>query len=167
MGKKTSWPLVVLGIGAFVLVVGVGLVAVAGYVIYQQIAFQATPSNEVSAEKDFKQAVLKYEGQEPYLIIKDGEPVINHEAAPMAGKPIEAIRIMIWDPDKRKVVKLNMPFWLLRMSRGQPIKISSDDEPGSQSMHLRITVEDLEKRGPGPILDQKEATGQRVLVWAE
>jgi len=167
MGKKTSWPLVFLGIGAFVLVVGVGLVAVAGYVIYQQIAFQATPATELSAEQEFKKAVRKYEGQEPYLVIKDGEPVINDESTSTVGKPIEAIRIIIWDPDKRKVVRLTMPFWLLRMSRGQPIKISSDDEPGSHAMHLKITVEDLEKRGPGLILDHKAATGERVLVWAE
>jgi len=32
---------------------------------------------------------------------------------------------------------------------------------------LRITADDLERRGPGLILDYKEASGQRVLVWAQ
>jgi hypothetical protein len=78
-----------------------------------------------------------------------------------------AIHIVVWEPDKRKVVKLNMPFWLLRMTKGHPIKISSDDDPDADPVHLRITAEDLEKRGSGLILDHKEASGERVLVWAQ
>jgi hypothetical protein len=60
-----------------------------------------------------------------------------------------------------------MPFWLLRMTKGQPIRISSNDDPGSDAVKLKITVEDLERRGPGLILDHKEASGERVLVWAQ
>lgn len=167
MGKKASWPLIFVGIAAFVLIVGVGLVAVAGYIIYQQFAFQATPATETSAEREFKQIAGKFEGQKPYLVIKDGQPIVSEEHASRPGQPIEAIHILVWDPDKRKVVKLNMPFWLLRMTKGHPIKISSDRDPGAEAVHLRITAEDLEKRGPGLILDHKEASGQRVLVWAQ
>jgi len=85
-------------------------------------------------------------------------------AAP--GKPVEALHIIVWDPDEQKVVKLNMPFWLLRMTKGQPIKVSGHDDSG-EPMKLKVTVEDLERRGPGLILDHKEATGERVLVWAQ
>jgi hypothetical protein len=167
MAKKTSWPVIILGISAFVLIVGVGLVAVVGFVIYQQFAFQATPATERSAEQEFALAVKKFEGQKPYLVIKDGEPIVSDVAAASPGQPVEAIHILVWDPDKRKVVKLNMPFWLLRMTKGHPIKITPNDDPDAGSVHLNITVEDLEKRGPGLILDHKEASGQRVLVWAQ
>jgi hypothetical protein len=167
MAKKTSWAVIIVGIGAFVLVVGVMLVGVVGYVIYQQFAFQAKTATEMSADEEFAQIVAKFEGQKPYLIIKDGEPVIGDEPAASPGKPVEALHIIVWDPDDRKVVKLNMPFWLLRMTKGQPIKISSDDETGGGAMKLRITAEDLERRGPGLILDHREATGERVLVWAQ
>jgi hypothetical protein len=167
MAKKTSWAVIIVGIGAFVLVVGVMLVGVVGYVIYQQFAFQAKTATEMSADEEFAQIVAKFEGQKPYLVIKDGEPVIGDEPAASPGKPVEALHIIVWDPDDRKVVKLNMPFWLLRMTKGQPIKISSDDETGGGAMKLRITAEDLERRGPGLILDHREATGERVLVWAQ
>jgi hypothetical protein len=167
MAKKTSWPVIILGISAFVLVVGVGLVAVVGYVIYQQFAFQAKSATEVGADEEFAQIVAKFEGQKPYLIIKDGQPVVSDAPATAPGKPVDAIHIIVWDPDKQKVVRLNMPFWLLRMTKGQPIRISSDDGPGSDAMRLKITAEDLERRGPGLILDHKEASGERVLVWAQ
>lgn len=167
MAKKTSWPVIILGISAFVLVVGVGLVAVVGYVIYQQFAFQAKSATEVSADEEFARIVAKFDGQQPYLVIKDGQPVVSDAPAAEPGKPVEALHIIVWDPDKRKVVKLNMPFWLLRMTKGQPIRISPDDDPGGDGMRLKITAEDLERRGPGLVLDHKEATGERVLVWAQ
>jgi hypothetical protein len=167
MAKKTSWPVIILGISAFVLVVGVGLVAVVGYVIYQQFAFQAKSATEVSAKEEFAQIVAKFEGQRPYLVIKDGQPVVSDAPAAAPGKPVEALHIIVWDPDEQKVVRLNMPFWLLRMTKGQPIRISSNDDPGSDAVKLKITAEDLERRGPGLILDHEEATGERVLVWAQ
>jgi len=167
MAKKTSWALIILGIGAFVLIVGVGLVGVVGYVIYQQFAFQAKSSTEMSADEEFAQIVAKFEGQKPYLIIKDGEPVVSEEPAAAPRKPVEALHVIVWDPDERKVVKLNIPFWLLRMTKGQPIKISSHDDPGADPVRLKITAEDLERRGPGLVLDYREASGQRVLVWAQ
>jgi hypothetical protein len=145
----------------------VGLVAVVGYVIYQQFAFQAKSATEMSADQEFAKIVAKFEGQKPYLVIKDGQPVVSEPSAAGSGKPVEALHIIVWDPDERKVVKLNMPFWLLRMTKGQPIRISSHEDEDSQAVKLRITAEDLERRGPGLILDHKEASGQRVLVWAQ
>ena len=167
MAKKTSWAVIIVGIGVFVLIVGAGLVGVVGYVIYKQFAFQATSATEMSADEEFAYIVAKFDGQKPYLVIKDGEPIVSETPAADPGKPVEALHIIVWDPEERKVVKLNMPFWLLRMTNGQPIKISSNDDPGSPSVTLRITAADLERRGPGLILDHKEASGERVLVWAQ
>jgi hypothetical protein len=167
MAKKTSWAVIIVGISAFVLIVGAGLVGVVGYVIYQQFAFQAKSATEMSADEEFAHIVAKFEGQKPYLIIKDGEPVVTSEPAAAPGKPVEALHIIVWDPDERKVIKLNMPFWLLRMTNGQPIRISSNDDPGSEALTLKITAHDLERRGPGLILDHREASGERVLVWAQ
>jgi hypothetical protein len=167
MAKKTSWAVIIVGISAFVLVVGVILVSVVGYVIYQQFAFQAKTATEMGADEEFAAVVAKFEGQKPYLVIRHGEAVVSDEPAASPGKPVEALHIIVWDPEDRKVVKLSMPFWLLRMTKGQPIKISPDDELGGEAMKLRITAEDLERRGPGLILDHREASGQRVLVWAQ
>jgi hypothetical protein len=167
MAKKTSWAVIIVGIGAFVLIVGVALAGVVGYVIYQQFAFQAQTATEMSADEEFAQIVAKFDGQHPYLVIKDGKPVVSKAPATAPGKPVEALHIIVWNPDERKLVKLNMPFWLLRMTKGQPIRISPHDDSGGPPMKLKITAEDIERRGPGLILDHREASGERVLVWAQ
>jgi hypothetical protein len=167
MAKKTPWAVIIIGSAAFVLIVIVGLVAVAGYVIYQQFAFKATAATEQSAEREFTRVVARFEGQRPYLVIKDGSPVVDEEKGPEPGQPVEAIHILVWNPDDQKMVRLNMPFWLLRMTKGHPIKLGSNPDPDGEPMRLHITAEDIERRGPGLILDHKEASGERVLVWAQ
>jgi hypothetical protein len=167
MAKKTSWGLIILGIAAFAVIVGVGLVAVVGYVIYQQFAFQATSATELTAEQEFTRVVALFDGQTPFIIMRDGEPVVSQEKGAAAGKSVEALHILVWNPDEQKVVRLNMPFWLLRMTKGQPIKLSGGTHADGGPMRLKVTAEDIERRGPGLILDHKEASGERVLVWAQ
>ena len=167
MAKKTPWAVIIIGSAAFVLVVVVGLVAVAGYVVYQQFAFKATTATEKMAEQEFRTVAAQFEGQKPYLVIRDGEPVVSEARGPDAGKPVEAIHILVWNPDDQKVVRLNVPFWLLRMTKGHPIKIGSSQDSNGEPMRLRVTADDLERRGPGLILSHKEASGERVLVWAQ
>lgn len=170
MAKKTPWGLIILGIATFVVILGVALVAVAGYFIYQQFAFQATPATRVAAESEFEAIVREFEGQKPFLEIVDGEPVINrgsHAEEPGHTPPLKAIHVVVWDPNEQKVVRLNIPFWLLRMTKGKPIKLSSGDEEfGHDPVRLNVTADDLERHGPGLILDHRESSGERVLVWA-
>ena len=167
MAKKTPWAVIIIGSAAFVLIVVVGLVGVAGYVIYQQFAFKATSASEKSAEAEFTRIANRFGGQKPYLVIQDGEPVVSEPKGPASGKPVEAIHILVWNPDDQKLVRLNVPFWLLRMTKGHPIRLTTNADPDGEPMFLKVTADDLERRGPGLILDHKEASGERVLVWAQ
>lgn len=170
MAKKPSWTVIILGIAALVVIVGVGLVAVAGYVIYQQFAIQTTTTTALSAEDEFAQVAARFSGQKPVLQIRDGEPVINKLRTRHTGKaqPIEALHIIVWQPDERKLVRLNIPFWLLRMTKGRPIRLSGHQDGGDgDPVRLNITAEDLERYGPGLVMDHTETRGNRVMVWAQ
>ena len=167
MAKKTPWGWIIFGIVVFTMFVGVTLIAVAGFLVYQQFAFKSTPATERSAEQKFEAVAKRFEGQQPLLVIEDGEPVISK--APLSHKraPIEALHVMVWEPTEERVISLNIPFWLIRMTSGRPIKLSSGDEHSEISRHLKITAEDLERFGPGLILLHREHGGERVIVWAE
>jgi hypothetical protein len=170
MAKKPSWALIILGIAALVVIVGVGLVAVAGYVIYQQFAFETTTTSASSAEDEFTQVAARFADQKPLLEIRDGEPVLNRQRPKSRGtaQPIEALHIMVWQPDERKLLKLNIPFWLLRMTKGRPIRLSGHGSDGeSDPIRLHITAEDLERYGPGLVMNHTDTGGDRVLVWAQ
>ncbi|MEI6670263.1 MAG: hypothetical protein WCP29_19125 [Acidobacteriota bacterium] len=170
MAKKASWGLIIFGIAAVAVIVGVGLVAIAGYVIYQQFAIQSTNTSASSAEDEFAQVAARFANQQPLLDIKDGEPVVNtgRRQADRVATPIDALHIMVWQSDERKLVKLNIPFWLLRLTKGRPIKLSG--RPGAEDadpVRLNISAEDLERYGPGLVINHKDTSGDRVLVWAK
>lgn len=167
MSKKPSWGLIILGIAIFIVIVGVGLVAVAGFVIYQQFGFQATPATALSAEQEIKQLSERFAGDTPLLEMRDGEPVIVKEPGRRHVRPVEALHVLVWQPDERKMVRLSIPFWLLRMTKGHPIKLSGGAEGEDVPVRLRITAEDLERHGPGLILDYKGSLGEHVLIWAQ
>ncbi len=78
-----------------------------------------------------------------------------------AGSP-EALNILVWAADEQKIVRLSLPFWLLRLSpQGVDIDVN-DIDLGK----LRLSVDDLERAGPGPLL-QRDDGHSRVLVWTE
>jgi hypothetical protein len=167
MAKKTPWGWIILGIVVFTVLVGVSLVVVAGFVVYQQFAFQATPATARSAEQKFEDIARKFEGQKPLLMLEDGDPVINRPPHDRKPARIEALHVMVWEPDNERVVSLNIPFWLIRMTNGRPIKLSTRDRGSDAMPHLKITADDLERFGPGLILLHREPGGERVIVWAQ
>jgi hypothetical protein len=72
---------------------------------------------------------------------------------------------MAWDPDDRKLVRVKVPFWVLRLTHpGAQLKFGTDE---IDLEHLKVTIEDLERHGPGLILDHREPNGSHVLLWAE
>jgi len=169
MAKKPSWGLIILGIAVFTVIVGVGVIAIAGFVLYQQFSPQASTISASSADEEFRQIAAQFAGQKPLLELKDDEPVLDKSRVKPSGTvaPVEALHIIVWQPDEGKLVKVNLPFWILRMTKGRPISIGSRSTGfDSERVHLNITAEELESYGPGLVIDRKEAGGGRVLVWA-
>jgi hypothetical protein len=181
MANKTPWGWIIFGIVAFTMIVGVSLIAVAGFVIYQQFAFKSVPVTARSAELQFEDIAKRFEGQKPLIVIEEGEPQLRTEHAERRPGTVNALHVMVWDRDSQRVVSLNIPFWLIRMTNGHPIKLSSsrsdrneddeedegDDEGNRKAPRLTITARDLERFGPGLILLHRDPDGERIVVWAE
>lgn len=167
MAKKTPWGWIIFGIVAFTMLVGVSLIAVAGFFVYQQFAFKSMPATERTAEQKFEEVAKRFEGQKPLLVIEDGEPVLQKRTGKRSHTRIEALHVMVWEPNDERVVSLNIPFWLIRMTNGHPIKLSAGDHGTDARPRLNITADDLERHGPGLILMHSEPGGERVIVWAQ
>lgn len=87
--------------------------------------------------------------------------VLEQRKAKATTRP-HALWVLVWDQDERKIVRLSLPFWLLRLSpRGVDIDVNKVD-----LRKLRLSVDDLERAGPGPLFVREDAES-RVLVWTE
>lgn len=165
-GKVKTWVWVVLA----VVVIGVlGVVAMAGIGLYffSQHIDTKTASPTVAA-RDFEQVTVRFTGQKPLIELDERGRYLrsNTDRRPPANakSPVE-LNVMAFDPDDGRIVRVSIPFWLLRMK----MKGTTIDFNGNQMdlEDLKLTVEDLEHYGPTLIVDHRSTSGERVLVWSQ
>jgi hypothetical protein len=158
---------------AAVIIVGVLAIAAVGgtaYFFYRHINASFTPPENADAE--FAQARARFAGQQPLIEIrKDDEPILHREAAPKRGAApprLVALRVLAYDTRARKLVRVTIPFWLLRLApSGKKVSFLNDNGIDFDTDRVQLTLEDLERRGPGLVLDQADRRGSQVLVWTE
>jgi hypothetical protein len=165
-GKVKTWVWVVM---AIVVVCILGLVAMAGIGFYfasQHINTQA--ASPASAAKAFEEVRARFSGQRPLIELDDrGHFVRANTSRPPAAKvkEPEQLNVLAYDPDEGRIVRLSIPFWLLRLKTGG----TSIDFNGREMdlEDLKLSVEDLERFGPTLIAEHKTPDGNHVIVWSQ
>jgi hypothetical protein len=166
--NRKTWVSVAI---ASVIIVGILAAAAIGgtaYFIYRHVNTEFTPTD--SAERQFAEARARFTGQQPLIEIrKDDEPVLHRETMPksMPTVKLETLRVLAYDTRANKLVRVAIPFWLLRMAPTRHVAFMNDTGIDFDSERVHLTLDDLERRGPGLILDQADRRGSQVLVWAE
>jgi hypothetical protein len=165
-GRVKTWIWVVVAI----VVVGIlGIVALAGVGVYyfaQHI--DTSPSTPAAAAHDFEEVKGKFKTQAPLIELDDRGRLLkaNTKRPPPENprKPDE-LHVLVFDPDSERMVRLTVPFWLLRLKMGNTQIQLGDGNVNLED--LRLSVEDLERYGPAIIIDHKSRQGERVLVWSQ
>jgi len=169
MSKKLpTWVSVVI---ASVIIVGILAVAAVGgaaFFIYRHVHTSFAPSE--TAQVEFTQARARFEDQQPLIEIRhDDDPIIHREL--MKGtaerQKLETLRVLAYDRHESKLVRVSIPFWLLRMAPSKNLSFLNDNGIDVDSERVRLTIDDLERRGPGLLIDTKDRRGSQVLVWTE
>lgn len=165
-GKVKTWVWVVLGI----VVVGIlCVIAVAGVGLYffsQHVqTHAASPAN---AAREFEQIEGRFTGQKPLIELDSQGRYLRANTdrnPPPNAKVPDALCVIAFDPGEGRIVRINIPFWLLRMKmHGTTIDFNGRR---MDLEDLKLSVEDLERFGPTLIVDHKNASGERVLVWSQ
>jgi hypothetical protein len=152
--------LVVLG-----LIVCVGMVGVVGAVWFFTSVLETVTADEAEAGRSFTDVRARFGESLPLLEMGDRGPVLKRKPpeAP-AGHNLKNIQVIAWDPGDEELVRVTLPFWLMRLSDG-PINVSAESAvPG---VRLSMTVEELERFGPALLIDHMEEDGSRILIWTE
>ena len=161
MAKVNKWVWIVGGVVALG-ILGVVVVALAGlFFVRSHFAMQSTTAN--AASSDFESVRSRFTGQKPLIELDDHGNFVRANAERPAGKQRPAaLNIMVFDSDEEKVVRMDIPFWLLRLKSSFSVGGGAID-----LQKMRISVEDLERFGPTLIVDHKDRDGSRVLVWSQ
>ncbi len=164
--KKRRWIPILIGVVLLFGVVAVGAIVLTAVWFRQNMTI--TRSNEDAATQQFEDVRRRFPGQEPLIQLVDGRP--QYAAEPRERRrhprtPLTSVHVIAYDRDEGNTVTFSLPFWLLRMKSG-PIRISAYQQ-GWDDRGVSFRVEDIEKHGPGIIVDVTEPNEGRVLIWAQ
>ena len=163
--KKRGWVPIVLGVLFVGFVVTIGGCYVAFSMLRQNMSI--TRMSASSADAEFDKVRARFAGQKPLIEMVDGRPEYAADRATPSSPPppLKTMSVLAWDDDEEQLVRFPIPFWLLRLKSG-PIRLSAYSQ-GWDDRGVSFRVEDIEKHGPGLLLDLSKETEGRVIIWVE
>lgn len=167
MASKKTWIWIIVGvIGTCVLALFV-LAGAGVYFVSHHIS--ATRTTTSAALEAFDRARAPFKDDRPLLEIDDldrARPMRPTSEIPTSSTRPEQMWILAWNPNEEppRIVKVSMPFWLLRFGR-RKFDIRGDRQFDFDQLH--IDVNELERIGPALLLDYRRSSGERVMIWTQ
>jgi hypothetical protein len=167
--SRRTWLWVIFGVVICVAICGVALVAATAYMVSKHVKTELV--GRTSAEAQFLQQRERFAGQQPLIELK-GDPedhdVTVHRPGPDAHRAeLQTLRVMVYDAHDGRIVHVDLPFWLLRLMPSARMSEVSGAGSGFSFESGHITVDDLERHGPGLIMDARDKRNAEILIWTE
>lgn len=167
MAVKT-WVWIVVGLVALALLAIVALVGAGVYYVARHVDSTTTSAASAADALDAERA--RFAGGPLLTIDEHGQTIESRldAARPPAAVAPTAMVVLAWDADEQRLVRIRLPFWLLRLaSHGRASIEFGRRGPRVPLERLHLSVADLERLGPVLLVDYQSPTGDRVLVWTE
>ena len=166
--NRKKWIWIAVGLLAAALLACGGLVGTVAYFSLRHLNVQRVSAE--SADREFEQVRARFPGKNPLIEIdEDNWERPRIQQPPEAGAaraPLQTMHIMAWNERDAKLVKMDLPFWILRLNTRRNSYVFSTNDFGDLE-RLNLNSEDLERYGPGLLLDHRDRRGVRVLVWTD
>jgi hypothetical protein len=165
-GKVRTWVWVVVA----VVVVGIlCVIAMAGLGFYYASQHIDTrTASPATAARDFEAVRATFTEGPPLIELDDRGRFLRSNTdrpVPANVKAPEHLHVLAYNSEEGRIVRLSIPFWLLRMKAGNANINFNGREMDLED--LKLSVEDLERFGPTLIAEHKAPGGSRVIVWSK
>jgi hypothetical protein len=159
---RRTWLWIVLGVMATIAAVVVAVVAGTAFELHRHVRSEIVATDE--AERTFDAQRDRFAGQQPLVeLSRDDERPTIHRAPDSARRvQLQVMRVLVYDSDEGRLTRADVPGWLLRLLPHSRMGTFGGVEVNTS----RVTLDDLERHGPGLVLDTRNR-GTRVLVWTE
>jgi hypothetical protein len=162
--KIPRWAQVLIGVAIIAIFLGIGAIIAVTAWFSQNMVVNSSTARE--ADEEFDKVRQHFKGQAPLIEMKDGVArYTTGRSAPSAPQQLNTLHILAWDADEEKLASVSVPWWVLRLKSG-PIQFSSYAS-GLDDEGVKLRPEDIEKYGPGIIMEVTGRRGERVLLWAD
>ena len=157
MTTRTRALLLVVAVAVLALVALMGRGA---YIVLHNLS--VTRSTARLAAAQFDELRRPFPERPPLIQIDDPRHARVHVNHPLRSAPLAALEgfeILVWQADEEKIVHTRAPLWMMRFSA-----LSVMSELGIAPGSVQVTVDDVQRYGPGVIVDYTSPKGDRALV---
>jgi hypothetical protein len=157
-----TWVKATLGGVALIAVAVAVLAATGAYFVLRHMEKRA--GSEAEAVQAIDAVKSRFGSRPPLVEIIDprrADVRINRPVEASA-TPVDTIHIINWKSDTGELIRTEIPLWLMRFST---MNIAS--QLGIAPARFRLTVIDVERYGPGIVIDYGSQGASRVLVWVD
>ncbi|MDF1837739.1 MAG: hypothetical protein P1V35_07725 [Planctomycetota bacterium] len=158
----------------FRILLGLGLVAVAGLTIFLIMLRNWTVVRGMDAAQaePLLQAIFDSMGdQRPYLEVGEGGVLsVHRELESEDAAPVSSLSMVLWQPAQNRWVRTDFPMWFIRVKTSNgiplgPIKAALAED--WKELSLEVSDARLSDRGPGLVLHLEGANGRQLVLWNE
>ena len=157
-----TWIKVTVGGAALVAVGFLALAATGGYYVFKSM--QKTTATEAAAVREIEGIKARFGARPPLLEIINPRSmdVRVNRLASSDGAPVQTIHVVNWKAEDGEVMRMEVPLWLMRFS-----SLNIFSQLGLAPEKLRLTVQDVERYGPGVVVDYNQPGASRLLMWVD
>jgi len=157
-----TWVKVTLSVGALVAAAFIALAGTSAYFVLRHMDKRA--SGEPEAVRAFDAVKARFGARPPLIEILDPRSVDIRINRPADASPthVDTIHVINWKSDAGELSTADLPLWLMRFS-----SVNVLSQLGVAPAKFRLTVNDIERYGPGIVVDYGSAGAFRVLVWVD
>ena len=158
--RRSTLVLVVFGVAVCAVTLFAG-----GLVWFFTSALERSPADEATAEARFQELRDRFRSVEPLFAMGPKGPYLNRQPpATRAAGQLRSLAILGWDCNDSELVRVTIPFWMVRLKPGNINVVSNDQK---RSVQLSLSAEDLEGYGPTLLLDHTDDEGYHLVLWTE
>jgi hypothetical protein len=162
--KVRRWAPIVFGVSVFVVFIGISVVVLGVAWFRDHLEIQA--ASGASADSAFAEVRHRYLDKAPLLEMQGSS--VARSNPPADSKPrtsLTTLHVLAWDAREGRLARFDIPFWFLRLKE-TPIRFGTY-ATGLDELKISLTAAEIERYGPGIIMDIEREGRDRALLWVE
>ncbi len=160
--SKKTWLSIAIAVVLVACVLAAAAIGGTAFYVFRHIDRQTT--NAAAADSEFAKVRGRFVREQPMVEITSDRDVMIHPNTGNGG-PIRSLHLLAYNPVSQRLVHVDVPVWLLQIRRGNSLALIDQGDFGLGGTH--ITLDDIERHGPGLILDHRRINGAQAVVWVE
>jgi hypothetical protein len=127
-----------------------------------------------AARVEFEQLRAQFAGQSPLVDMRLRTTPSNREVRRTAAPPLRAFHTVIFDTrGSERLIKMTVPYWLGRRyarhggNFGWLGELSFLDDTEFDPEPVQLSLEQIERHGPGLLVDYQRPSGGQFIAWVE